>query len=53
MDLLWMLVLATVAVPQKWALVAILMAMGYLFHRLLRRSIWASLLVVLVLSGVG
>lgn len=53
MDLLWMLVLATVAVPQKWALVAILMAMGYLFHRLLRGSIWTSLLVVLVLSGVG
>ena len=53
MDLLWMLVLATFAVPHQWVLVAILMGIGYLFHRLLRGPIWVSLLVVLVLSGVG
>lgn len=53
MDLLWMLVLATLAVPHRWVVVSILMGTGYLFHRLLRGPIWMSVAIVLVLSAIG
>lgn len=53
LDLLWMIVLVALAVPRGWLVVAILVAIGYLFHRLRRCPLWASMVITGILSLVG
>lgn len=52
-DLLWMIILVALATPHQWVMVASLVSIGYLFHRIRRWPIWASLVITVGLSLVG
>ncbi len=53
LDLLWMMILVGIAMPHRWVVVAILVGMGYLLHRLGRWPIWVSVLLTVIFSVVG